>query len=334
MERARCFIVAVLGLAAFAGYGAELRVIKVSPSEGSSGINRAITEIKKDGGEIVLSAGTYLCSSPIILRYDRTTLRGMGSHTLLKLAAKANCPVVIIGDEANKPRYEVSGVCVADLAIDGNGARQGGECWNGKCDTGELTAIRSSGVVIRRARNIWVLRVSTMRCRSGGLVTEKHCRKLRVQEFSAQGHEFDGLACYETEDSTFTDLHLFRNHSAGISTDLKFAHNSFRKVRMEQNGTHGIFMRDSNHNIFEDIDIRGSGKAGIFIAQVDDRAESGCVGNRFTDVTVGGSNGPAVLVNAPSCKRNAFTNARFFDNKEGLREAAPGLVKIEGVSVQ
>ncbi len=51
-------------------------------------------------------------------------------------------------------------------------------------------------------------------------------------------------------------------------------------------------------------------------------------------VTVTGSNGAAVQVNAASCKRNALTNARFLNNKEGLREAKPGLVKTEGLSVQ
>lgn len=334
MTATKFFIVAALGLISLSTHAAEPRTLKVAPAEGSSGINRAIEELKHDGGEIVLSAGTYRCTTPVILHHDRITLRGMGPATLLKLTAKANCPVMIIGDETNKPRREVSGVCVADLAIDGNGSQQGGECWNGQCDTGELTAIRSSGLVIRRARNILVLRVSTTHCRSGGLVTEKHCRKLTVQDFSASAHVFDGLACYETEDSTFTGLHLYNNKSAGISTDLKFCHNTFRNVKMENNGSHGIFMRNSSHNTFEDMQIRRSGNAAIFIDQVDKNTDTASVGNQFTNVTVTGSNGPAVLVNAPSCKRNTFTNVRLLDNKEGLKEAVPGLVKTAGLVVR
>lgn len=332
--RARLLAIASLWLASLPAESSEPGVLKVPPSEGSAGINRAIAELKDSGGEIVLGTGTYHCTSPVILRHDDITLHGAGPGTKLRLEARANCPVVIIGDEANKPRHQVSRVCVADLAIDGNRTQQGGECWNGQCDTGEFTAIRNSGVVIRRARNILVLRVSTTDCRSGGLVTEKHCRKLTVRQFTADHHEFDGLACYETEDSLFEDMHLHHNKSSGISTDLKFRRNTLRNVRMVQNGSHGIFMRDSSHNAFENIEIRDSGNAGIFIAQVDDRSETGCVSNRFTNVTVTGSNGPAVQVCSPSCKRNAFTNSRFTGNKEGLREAEPGLVKTKDIDVR
>lgn len=325
----------VLWMACIAVQGAEPRVIKVLPAEGSGGINRAIAELKEDGGEIVLSAGTYHILTPLILRHSRTTLRGAGARsTLLRLKPEANCPVIIIGDEANTPRYQVSGVCVADLGVDGNKAQQEGECWNGKCDTGELTALRSSGIVIRGARNILVLRTRVVDCRSGGLVTEKHCRKLVVQDFTASEHEFDGLACYETEGSLFTNLYLHDNKSAGISTDLEFDHNTLRHVRMERNGSHGIFMRNSSHNVFENIESRGSGKAGIFIDQVDLLARTASVGNRFTDVTVTGAKGPAVQVNAASCKRNSLSRTRFSGNKEGLREAEPGLVKTEGVSAR
>lgn len=307
------------------------RVLQVPPSAGSTGINRAIMALGDRGGEIVLEAGTYRCTSPVILRHNGITLRGSGHGTLLRLAAKASCPVVIIGDEANSPRRPVNRVSLLDLAIDGNRSQQIGECWNGQCDTGELTALRSSGVVIRRAHDIRVERVSATNCRSGGLVTEKHCRRLLVRQFSADRHEFDGLACYETEDSVFEDLELHDNPGAGISTDLKFARNLIRNARMERNGSHGIFMRDSNHNRFEDIVIRDSGASGIFIAQDSGRPETGCVSNRFSRIEVTGSKGPALQVNDASCERNSFATVRFADNKVGLHEASPGLVSMENL---
>lgn len=301
--------------------------LQVAPSEGGAGINRAIAQLKKSGGEIVLSAGTYQVITPIIIRYDNITLRGAGPRTKLKLAAKANCPVVVVGDEANTPRRQVSGICVADLAIDGNRTQQRGECWNGACDTGELTAIRSSGIAIRRARDILVLRVSTDSCRSGGLVTEKVCRRLVVRELSASDNEFDGLACYETEDSLFTHMTLNKNKSAGISLDLEFDHNTISNTRMESNGSHGIFMRHSSHNDFKDLLVRNSGRAGIFVDQVDQGHRTGSVGNTFTSVNVTGSKGPGFQVNAASCKDTVLTNAMLTDNTVGIWEKEPGLVK-------
>lgn len=307
--------------------------LQVSPTEGGAGINRAIAQLKKSGGEIVLAPGTYQVITPVIIRYDNITLRGAGPATKLKLAAKANCPVVVIGDEANTPRRQVRGICVADIAIDGNRSQQRGECWNGACDTGELTAIRSSGIAIRRARDILVLRVSANSCRSGGLVTEKVCRKLTVRDFSASDNEFDGLACYETEDSLFTQMTLSQNKSAGISLDLEFDHNTISHTRMEHNGSHGIFMRHSSHNDFQRLVVRNSGRAGIFVDQVDLSRRTGSVGNTFTSVNVTGSKGPGLQVNAASCKDTVLTNAVLAENTIGIWEKKAGLVKTTDVDV-
>ncbi|MGV3661217.1 MAG: right-handed parallel beta-helix repeat-containing protein [Prosthecobacter sp.] len=324
-----------LGISVSQSSAAEPRAIyEVSPAEGGAGINTAIAKLARSGGEIVLSAGTYQVVTPIIIRHNNITLRGAGPATKLKLAPKASCPVVVVGDEANEPRREVSGICVADLAIDGNREKQHGECWNGACDTGELTSIRSSGIAIRRARDILVLRVSADSCRSGGLVTEKGCRRVVVRDFSAKDNEFDGLACYKTEDSTFTRMVLSDNKSAGISTDLDFDHNSISHTRMERNGSHGIFMRNSSDNTFQDLVVQDSGRAGIFVDQVDLERRTGSVGNIFTSVNVTSSGGPAFQVNAASCKDTELTHAVFVNNPTGLWEKETGLVKMSDVEVK
>lgn len=312
----------------------EKRVFQVKPAEGGAGINRAITQCGKDGGEVVLERGTYECPSPVIIRMSGITLRGAGPATKLRLMANANCPVVIVGDEANVPRKTVRSVCVADLAIDGNRTQQKSECWNGQCDTATSSAIRSSGLVVRRAKDVLVLRVSADNCRSGGLVTEKHCRRLTVREFSASRNEFDGLACYETEDSVFSGLYLHDNKSAGISTDLDFDHNVIRASRMVRNGTHGIFMRNSSDNRFQNLVISGSGRDGVFMDQVDQKTGTKSSGNLFTSVTVTGSKGAALRVNAASCKGTVLTQCVFTGNERGLQEAVPGLVEQQSVVVR
>lgn len=316
------------------GVANETPTRRVPVSGGGAAINQAIAELGAEGGEIQLERGTYVCKAPVVIARNKVVLRGAGPGTRLKLAANANCPVIVVGDIANKPRHEVSGICVADLSIDGNRTEQRGECWNGKCDTGELTAIRSSGLVIRRARDILVVRVSAMRCRSGGLVTEKHCRRLTVQHFEAGENEFDGLACYETEDSVFTELVLNDNKSAGISTDIRFDHNRITNSVMQRNGSHGIFMRDSHHNDFENIVIANSGRAAVFLDQVDDRKKTGSSGNHFTGLRVIKSKGPAFQVNADSCKNTVLASSVFEGNKQGLSEASEGLVKREQLVVR
>lgn len=327
---------AILLMAAGLAYGApeSRQVIEVPASGGGAAINKALAALGKEGGEVVLAAGTYQIITPIIIRRDNITLRGAGPATLLRLAAKANCPVVVVGDEANTPRRGVSGICVADLTIDGNRTQQRGECWNGECDTGELTAIRSSGLVIRRAQDILVLRVTATSCRSGGLVTEKRCRRLVVRDFAASDNEFDGLACYMTEDSVFTGLDLHRNKSAGISLDLNFDHNTFKEVRMFGNGTHGIFMRKSSHNAFENLVVKNSGRAGIFVDEADGNPDTACLGNRFNYVQVRDSGGPGFQVNAASCKDTTLSHAVLEENTTGIWEAEPGLVKTEDVVVR
>ncbi|HYF37460.1 MAG TPA: glycosyl hydrolase family 28-related protein [Prosthecobacter sp.] len=299
----------------------------VAPSGGSAAINRAIAKCAETGGEVRLGAGTYVCKEPIILRHSNVTLRGAGDATRLVLADKANCPVLIIGDEAKDPRHKVTGVRVSDLTIDGNRENQDVECWEGACDTGEKTVIRSNGITLRRAVGVTVERVTILRCRSGGLVTEKGCRRLTVRGLTASDHEFDGLACYETEDSLFTELFLHDNPGAGISTDLQFNGNVIANAMLLRNGTHGIFMRDSNRNLMQAVYIRDSGRQGIFIDQVDKKIETGACGNSFTGLTIERSQGAAVRINAPSCKDTLFTGAQFFDNKEGISEAEPGLAE-------
>jgi hypothetical protein len=301
----------------------------VSPSGGAQAIQRAIENLGPEGGEILLTSGVYECDRPVVIRSNYITLRGAGNATTLRLKAGANCPVLIIGDEAPTPRREVSGVQVSDLAIDGNRLEQDMECWDGSCDTGEKTVIRSCGVVVRRAVDVSLERLNIYGCRSAGIVTEKGCRRLTIRETSASDNHFDGLACYETEESLFEGLHLHRNECAGISTDLRFNRNLISNVMLSNNGKQGIFMRDSRSNVFLGVVIVGSGEQGVFIAQADKDPKTAVIGNSFTALTVSGCKGPAVRVNDKSCKNNVLTGCQFIDNADGVSEVTSGLVSMQ-----
>lgn len=301
----------------------------VSPSGGALAIQRAIDNLGPEGGEIILASGVYECDRPICIRSNYITLRGAGNATTLRLKAGANCPVLIVGDEAPTPRREVNGIQISDLAIDGNRLKQDVECWDGSCDTGEKTVIRSCGVVVRRAVDVSLERLNIFGCRSAGIVTEKGCRRLTIRETSASDNHFDGLACYETEESLFEGLHLHRNNCAGISTDLSFNRNLVSNVMLSNNGKQGIFMRDSRGNVFLGVVIVGSGEQGVFIAQSDKDPKTAVIGNSFTALTVTGCRGAAVRVNDKSCKNNVMTGCQFIDNADGLSEVTSGLVSMQ-----
>jgi hypothetical protein len=304
------------------------RTIFVPPAGGATAINHAIARCSTLGGEIHLGPGVYMCGEPVLIHTNNITLRGAGAATCLKLAANANCPVIIIGDPTTTLQDTVSGVTVSDLSIDGNRKEQQKECWNGTCDTGGKSTIRSCGIVIRRAEDVLVAEVSIARCRSGGLVTEKGCRRLTVRQMEASDNEFDGLACYETEDSTFTGLQLHDNKAAGISADIHFNGNLLTDVFLSRNGTHGIYLRDSRENLFQSIMIRGSGRDGVFVDQVDDDAKTASTWNTFVGMLVSGSGGAAVRINSPHCVHTMLSGCQFTDNKAGLSEAKPGLATL------
>ena len=304
------------------------RTVFVPTSGGATAINHAIARFGTLGGEVQLGPGIYVCDEPVLIHTNNITLRGSGEATCLKLAAKANCPVIIIGDPTSALKETVSGVRVSDLSIDGNRKEQQNECWDGSCDSGGKSAIRSCGIVIRRAEDVLVREVSIAHCRSGGLVTEKGCRRLTVRQMEASDNEFDGLACYETENSIFTGLQLHDNKAAGISADIHFNGNLLTDIFLSDNGTHGIYLRDSRENLFQSIMIRGSGRDAVFIDQVDDDPKTASTWNSFVGMMITGSKGAAVRINSPNCVHTMLSGCQFTGNETGLSEAKPGLATL------
>jgi hypothetical protein len=305
----------------------RIETLPLPPEDASAMIRKAIEAVPAHGGDIRLPAGRFLIYRPLVLQRDNITLRGDGSGTLLVLAPAANCPMIVIGDDSPEPMMEVKNVRVTDLRLDGNRAQQKFECWDGLCDTGEKTNIRSSGVVFRRAVDCGIERIEAFECRSGGVVTEKGCRRLTIRDLRAHHNEFDGLACYQTEDSILTGLHLHDNPFAGISLDWSFDRNVIHGAVLATNGGQGIFMRDSKENVFQTILIRDSGQQGIFIAQTEDQPHTHASRNLFNGLTILRSKQAAIRLNDASCKDNRMSALQLFDNGGGgISEATPGLV--------
>jgi parallel beta-helix repeat protein len=268
-------------------------------------------------GEVRLSPGTYEISQPLLLRHDYETLRGSGPSTILRLADGADCPVVILGPSMIKTKHRAAHLRLAGLLIDGNRKNQKMEFWRSASDGSEFN---NNGVQIWNAADAEVEHVVCCHCRSGGLVTTEVSR-LNVNDFDAFDNQFDGLACYQTDESRFDDLRLHDNLAAGISLDLDFNHNFITNAVLADNDL-GIFMRDSRNNSFEKLTISKSHHHGVFMAQAVASTRKGrhlcpdtaCIGNHFENLTVYDCGGRAFQVNDASCTNNAIMGASFLRN--------------------
>ena len=309
-------------------------IVKLSAGVTGAKIQRALDNLPASGGEVVLPAGTIEVCQPIILSRDHQTLRGAGTATILHLAGDANCPVIILGEPLNSPTQTIRHLKVTGLFVDGNRAHQQRELWR---LTGEGSEIRNNGITVQGVSDSAVEDVTCARCRSGGLVTTRHVRRLTVRNLTSFDNQFDGLACYQTTDSLFTGLSLHDNPGAGISLDLDFNHNVISDAVLAANDL-GVFMRASRGNQFFDVSIRDSRHYGVFMAQAEMPAADGwepapqteCAENSFTNLAARDCGGAAFRVNNTSCTNNLIIRAKFDDNAEGgLSLVEPDLVAVQ-----
>ncbi len=313
---------------------AEPFVIHLSAGVSDRQIQAALDALPVGGGEVVLPAGKFEIHQPIVLQRDSQTLRGAGAGTILMLADNANCPVIIMGEPVNHPQKTVKNLRVSDLFIDGNRFHQQRELWK---LAGEGSDIRNNGITVQRVEDSLVENVAASRCRSGGLVTTLGVRRLTVEKFESFDNEFDGLACYLTEESFFTGLNLHDNPGAGISLDLAFNHNVISNAVLTANDL-GIFMRSSRENQFHNVSIRNSHHYGVFMAHSETLTASGwgpapmseCVYNSFTNLIAMDCGGAAFRVNNTTCTHNVIIRAKFEGNvKGGISQAQPNLVAVQ-----
>jgi hypothetical protein len=297
-------------------------------------IQQALDALPKSGGEVVLPPEKISIRQPVVLRRDNQTLSGSGTATILRLADNANCPVLILGEPVNHPKRTVSHLRVADLFIDGNRRNQQRELWR---LAGEGSQIRNNGITIQGVSDSMVENVTCADCRSGGLVTTLGVKRLTVRGLTAFDNQFDGLACYHTTHSVFSDLYLHDNPGAGISLDLAFDHNVISNAVLNANDL-GIFMRASRDNQFHNVTIDNSHRFGVFMAHAEQfiagvmqtAPESECTQNSFTNLIAKNCGRAVFRVNNSSCTNNVIIRPGFdWSMKGGLSQARPDLVTVQ-----
>jgi len=310
--------------------GRTVAGVQVDAAAGEQAIQAALAALPPEGGVVELGPGTFTITRPIILDRDGVELRGQGRATLLQLVARANCPVVLIGSIQTPVERVVRRITVRQLAIDGNRAEQDFECYGGPCDERNLTALRNNGITIRGAEDILVEDVITRRARSGGIVLEKECSRVRLNRLESHDNEFDGVAAYESEDCEFTHLNLHHNRSAGFSFDWRFVRNRIADCNSSDNGSQGIFMRDSRWNTFERVTLQRNGEQGIFIAETTEIPGTACRRNRFVQAVITDNRAQGLRINDASCESNQLEDSLVKDNRlENISLAIPGLLEIQ-----
>jgi len=315
-------------------FAVEPVVITLPAGVTDTGIQQALDTLPDSGGEVVLPPGVFEVRQPIVLQHDHQTLLGSGAATVLRLADNANCPVIIMGEPVNNPQRTIRDLRLSDLFIDGNREHQQRELWQLR---GEGSDIRNNGITVQNVSDSVVKHVTCARCRSGGLVTTLGVRRLTVEDFTAFDNEFDGLACYQTEDSLFTKLDLYNNPGAGISLDLDFNNNVISNAVLLANDL-GIFMRASSNDHFYNVSIRDSHHYGVFMAHSETLTLRGwrpvpgteCVRNSFTNLIANNCGSAAFRVNDTTCTNNVIIGAQFHNGVQaGLSLVRPGLVVVQ-----
>ena len=316
------------------GFSRDLVIISLRSGATDVQIQQALDALPKSGGEVILPPETISIRQPVVLRRDNQTLRGSGTATILRLADNANCPVLIMGEPVNQPKRTVSHLRIADLFIDGNRRKQQRELWR---LAGEGSGIRNNGITVQGVSDSTMENVTCAACRSGGLVTTLGVKRLTVRGLTAFDNQFDGLACYHTTHSVFSDLYLHDNPGAGISLDLAFDHNVISNAVLTANDL-GIFMRASRDNQFHNVTIHNSHHFGVFMAHAEQftagvvrpAPESECTQNAFTNLIAKNCGSAAFRVNNSTCVNNVIIRPRFDGNlKGGLSLAQPNLVTVQ-----
>ena len=316
------------------GFAATATAVTLTTNSGVTEIQSALDALPP-GGEVYLAAGVYEITRPLLMQHDHTTLRGSGRSTVLRLADNADCPVIILGPSLREPERTATHLQLSSLVIEGNRANQSVEYWRSASDG---SVFNNNGIEAWHVADTVIEHVVCRSCRSGGIVLVQ-ARRLHLNDFASYNNQFDGLACYQTEDCRFNNLDLHDNLAAGISLDLEFAHNSISNALLSGNDL-GIFMRASSENSFRDVTVRSSRHHGVFMAQTAVETAAGwrstpgteCIGNDFQDLAISDSGGQAFRVNDATCIDNVISGGRFERNAlGGLSEPLAALVSTRAL---
>jgi hypothetical protein len=304
-------------------------------------VRDAIDKLPATGGVVRISAGTYNCEAPIVIEKNNVIVKGDGTgKTVFRLADNVHAPLLVIGSSKtlldNQGRYvtpfRVHNVAVEGISFDGNKSHHDPkkECGETICEA-DASSIRNNAISIRGASDIRLKNIEAHDSISGGLVSEKYCDHLMIENFDSHHNYFDGLAGYQTEKSVYNNVNLHDNRAAGISVDIRFNDNKFIGGSIENNSDIGIYARDAKNNLFDGLKINNNKGYGALLGTPDGPAGRCADSNTFHNVEISHSGKKAVIA-FDTCHGNTITGASKLDsNHEGETQGDVAIAKTATV---
>ena len=227
----------------------------------------ALENLPAEGGRIIVCEGTYVLTASIDINRDNVIIEGEGPATFFTLADGVNGPCFVVGEPTPaQPTVTHHHIVLRNLRISGNRAGQTSE----QSTVPGREHLRVNGITLRQVGDCTVEDVVVESARSGGIVLELTCNNILLRGITTSDNFFDRIAVDgSSTDSTITECTCRNNLAAGISFDIGPSSNRVVNSTLVDNGTTGVFIRDSRRNLFSDCFIARNGQDGVFIADGD-----------------------------------------------------------------
>lgn len=223
-------------------------------------LQAALDALPDDGqpATLCLAAGDYPLDHLLHIGRDRTTVRGAGPTTVLRLRDGLAQPVMVIGDYRQpQPQQPIRVVAVLDLQL--VGARSEHEFMP------EYPYLSNSAVVIRAGEHIRLAGLVAHDCRSACLLSERGSQDLLIEHNEVHHAAWDGISFNSTRRVRLLGNDIHDNAAAGLTTE-ELDDSEIRGNRLAGNGSQGLYLANARHNRFVDNRFIDNRRAGVLLA--------------------------------------------------------------------
>ncbi|MBD2100762.1 right-handed parallel beta-helix repeat-containing protein [Leptolyngbya sp. FACHB-261] len=217
-------------------------------------INKAIADVAaQGGGTVLLLGGTYNVSNNVLIDGSNVTLSGEGWSSILRLTDNT-----VMSESGLVRAFDVSGVRVAGLTIDGNRLNQ----TNLRENKGLYGTFTDSVLEDLYARN----------CGDYGLdphentLTRAATVRLTIQFCRAENNEGDGITVDKLRQSTIRDNLAINNGRHGFNVVTESFNTTLINNTSVNNGSNGITVQTGSKSIrIINNTVRGNRGNGIYL---------------------------------------------------------------------